>query len=463
MILGILAVLAILAIAVYSSTQGLFSSLIMTLLTLLCAVFAFSLYRPLAETMYPKSAPYAMAICLMALFGGPLLALRVGLDIILRPNVTFDEWVDRIGGGVLGFVAGLMIVGVAMVTLQLLPFGPSVLSYKPFDNTLQRQQHLGLFRPDDFVLGLVSSLSHRALGAGNDFSVNHDNFALDTFCYRNRAGHKFSMMSPAKSVKIVGAWQLPDNDDEDSKAWQDAMAELANPLMTAKENKASRVVIVRVAVSPKVTAESKEWKLPGTHFRLIDADGRSFYPLAYLTYPSGRDLRRFHVDSAITWRIWAPENVTDAERNVRLSIADLIVLRGTKVASRREDGWLVVDWVYRLPAVETNEADQDAQDQPSPDDDPTVVETAADDSDEEIADGAATEDGSAVDASDEDDSDASVAADDAPAQESKIVNSPRMWLVFRRGVELKMPPIRLGRPPKENALSHMKRAHKKAE
>ncbi len=209
MLLGILAVIAVLVIAFYHTTQGLFSSLIMTLLTVLCAAFAFNLYRPMAAMMYPAHAPYAMAISLTALFAGPLFVLRMVLDTVLRPNVIFHEWVDRVAGGVLGFFTGMIIVGVAMVTLQLLPFGTSVFGYRPFDEALQRRQHLGVLRPDEFTLALVSALSRGTLGAGRDFGADHGDFALETFCYRNRAGRQLSTACPADSVEVVGTWQLP--------------------------------------------------------------------------------------------------------------------------------------------------------------------------------------------------------------------------------------------------------------
>ena len=433
MVLGILAVIAVLAIAVYHTTQGLFSTLIMALITALCAAFAFNLYRPLAATMYPTHAPYAMALCLMALFAGSVIVLRVVVDIVLRPNVIFHEWVDRIGGGVLGFFVGMMIVGTAMVTLQLLPFGRSVLGYEPFDETLQRRQHLGPFRPDEFALGMVSALSRGGPGGGGEFAADHGEFALRTFCYRNRAGHQVDTDCPADSVELVGAWQLPPDhpwlapaeDDE-----QETLADLTNPLLTDEQNAESRIVIVRVAVDAALAEKRRAWKLPATSFQLIYPDGRSFYPLAYLTYPSGQDARRYG-NRPIHWRLWAAESMTDpVTRRQRPKVTGLIVLRDIKVESRREsDGRLAIDWVYVLPAVET----------PAEEDKPGPADTEEDQTDTPEAD------------------------EPEPDPGAPIPVDPPMLLVFRRGIEMEIRSLRVGQPPKEDALSHKRRAARGSE
>jgi len=428
MVLGILAVIAVLAIAVYHTTQGLFSTLIMALITALCAAFAFNLYRPLAATMYPRHAPYAMALCLMALFAGPMIVLRVVIDIVLRPNVIFHEWVDRIGGGVLGFFVGMMIVGTAMVTLQLLPFGRSVLGYKPFDETLQRRQHLGPFRPDEFALATASALSKGGLGGGGNFAADHREFALQTFCYRNRAGQQVYVDCPADSVELVGAWQLPPDHPwlaaaEDDK--QETLADLTNPLLTDEQNAKSRIVIVRVAVDAALAEKKRAWQLPATSFQLIYPDGRSFYPLAYLTHPSGKDARGFHRKSDVHWRLWAAESMTDpVTRKQQFKVTDLIVLRDIKAESRRDsDGRLAIDWVYVLPAVEP----------PAKEDEPDPADAEEDQTDTPEAD------------------------EPELAPDAHIGVDPPMLLVFRRGIEMEIRSLRVGQPPKENALSHRRR------
>ena len=51
MILIVITALFVLGIALFQAVQGLFSALIMSILTILCAVLAFNFYEPLAEAV----------------------------------------------------------------------------------------------------------------------------------------------------------------------------------------------------------------------------------------------------------------------------------------------------------------------------------------------------------------------------------------------------------------------------
>ncbi len=447
MVLSVLATIAILAIAFYNTTQGLFSSMIMTLLTVLCAAFALGFYEPMAAKFYPDHAPYALAMCLMVLFAGLLFALRLGLDIILRPDVIYHIWVDRVAGGLFGLITGIIIVGVATVALQLLPLRQAVFGYRPYDETLQRRQRLGPFYPDEFTLSMVSMLSRGTLGAGNDFAANHRDFALRTFCYRNRAGRETDNACPPDSVKVVGVWQLPEDhpwlqptDDPE----QQTIADLHNPPQMRLRDDDSRIVIVRVAVSRALATRGWGWQLPATNFRLVHPDGRNFYPLAYLTYPSGDNAVRLG-QSRTHWRIWRPETGLGGDNERGLKIAELYVYRPSGAESQNRDHALVIDWVYRLPpivAVDSTEVfdepDESAPDEPD--------EAASDEPDEAASDGP---DESAPDGPDE----------SAPDEQEQVAPPPpglTMLLVFRRGVEVELNNVRIGAPPSEGALSHGK-------
>lgn len=431
MVLSALATIAILAIAFYHTTQGLFSSMIMTLLTVLCAAFALSSYQPLAAKFYPDHAPYAMAMCLMVLFAGLLFALRLGLDIILRPNVIYHVWVDRVAGGLFGLITGIIIVGVATVALQLLPLRQAVFGYRPYDETLQRRQRLGPFYPDEFALSMVSMLSRGTLRGGNDFAVNHRDFALRTFCYRNRAGRQTDNACPSDSVKVVGVWQLPEEhpwlqrapaEDPEQQTEQQTIADLHNPPQMRLDDNDSRIVIVRVAVSKMLASRGWGWQLPATNFRLVHPDGRNFYPLAYLTYPSGDNAVRLRQlgESRIHWRIWRPETGSGGDNDQRgLKIAELYVYRPSGAESQNREQALVIDWVYRLPPIVA----VDSTEEPDEPDESDGSDESAPDEQEQV---------------------------DAPPP------GPTMLLVFRRGVELELNNVQIGAPPPEGALSHGK-------
>ena len=67
MVLIIIAALLVAGIAFFQIIQGLFSALIMTILTILCAALAFTFYEPLAALLHSRQAAYADAGALLAL------------------------------------------------------------------------------------------------------------------------------------------------------------------------------------------------------------------------------------------------------------------------------------------------------------------------------------------------------------------------------------------------------------
>ena len=165
MLIIILATVLILAMTAFLLSQGLFSSMIMAVLSMLCATFALNAYPALAsEYLYGRQGPVADGAAILALFVLPLIGTRLLADFLVPKNVEFTIWVDRIGGGVFGFFASLTMVGMILVIMQVLPFGDSVMGYRSHDNALQRSGRPWPFCADDFALSLGSLGSIGAFG-----------------------------------------------------------------------------------------------------------------------------------------------------------------------------------------------------------------------------------------------------------------------------------------------------------
>ena len=128
--LGVLVLL--LAVAFRQASLGVFNALIMMVLTICCAAAAFGTYEWVATNWI---APYwqpdcAAAIALIATFSVPLLILRVVTDQLIRRSSLLPSWLDRVGGGVCGFVTAMILVGVLAVGLQMIPFeNGSIIGY----------------------------------------------------------------------------------------------------------------------------------------------------------------------------------------------------------------------------------------------------------------------------------------------------------------------------------------------
>ncbi len=336
MVLVVLASLLILGIAFYQSLQGLFSAMIMTILTVLCAAFALGWYDSLGEMLAGRMGAYAHGLSLLALFVIPLLALREAFDRLIPGNVVLGVWADRIGGGALGLVTAFLLVGVLGLVVQLLPMEPTV--YQPYDAALQPKTTEPLAWSGGFTLSLAKGLSRGALRpilSSQRFPDVHDDLRLEAFCARSRPkGARAS--TPTTALKVIDAIVLTAGKGASAGAIAElerirrSVPKYRRPLTRGDE----KVLVVRVAVDQSARNENDDWyRLPATQFRLVTAAGRSFYPVGYLTHAG----------------VW---QVNTAETDAHLArVTDILVARPW--AKKGGPDKLVVDWVYRLPANET--------------------------------------------------------------------------------------------------------------
>jgi len=355
MLIIIIATILVLGIAFYQVLQGLFSALIMAVLSVLCAAMAFGLYEPLASLLYTRQPGHADAASLVALFVVPLLALRLLFDRFIRSNVVFGMWVDRTAGGLLGLLTGMVLVGVLTVALQMLPVGASILGFRPFDENLRRDQRLLPFCPDQFTLGLAKAVSAGPLAGQRRFGDAHDDLLLELFCARNRlemtvtdkdTGEKDDRRvgrvdATPNSLKVLGAYLAP---EKRYAPWRKNVPD--NPLVDPAVP--TKIIIVRVAVDESAREGDSSgkarnwWLLPATHFRLR-CEGKessaSHYPVGYLIHtPAGG------------WELMpAPTTNNNVPAMTKLVLARPLDKGRQTAEGKKAHRELVVDWVWRIP------------------------------------------------------------------------------------------------------------------
>jgi hypothetical protein len=274
---------------------------------------------------------------MIASFVLPLLALRILVDRFIPGNVVLGLWADRIAGGVLGIFTGILIVGMLTISLQMLPFGESVLTYRPFSNSLQRGPALVPFYCDEFVVGMMKRLSAGSLSCGNPLGEAYEDLLLDAQCIRNTAGKYGRVDALPDALGSVEFYNAP---ELRMAMWRSDIP--ANPMLA--EGEIDKDIIVRCHVDASARDESgqgdpkQRWRLPGTHFRLVTRTGENHYPMAYLTYQQG-------VKGG--WAAHPAPTSEDSEDGARqVELAKLIVVR----PASKEMKSLPVDWVYRIPA-----------------------------------------------------------------------------------------------------------------
>jgi uncharacterized membrane protein required for colicin V production len=331
MIIILLVTLAILGIAYFQVIQGIFSALVMAILSLLSAALAFALYEPLAQYLYPYLSGTSEGAALIGIFAATLIVSRMAFDYLIPGNVVIGLWVDRIGGGLLGILSGMIMVGMITIAMQMFPFDAKMLTYEPFDSTLQRQQSLSPFVPDEFTLGLVNTLSAGSLADKQELGKIHDDLLKEAFCSRNTAGLFGSVEAKTDSLTSVAVHIPPTN-----SPWEENIPQ--NPMIPTGEM--DKYLVVRCALNEsaadpedKKNKKPARWALPATHFRLTTNAGKNYYPMAYLTYKDGK---------------WEAEAAPLEEGDpMRPERAKLAVKRPIETGKT-----LTVDWVYRIPQSE---------------------------------------------------------------------------------------------------------------
>lgn len=345
MLLILLTTLLLAGIAFYQVIQGLFSAMIMTVLTIVAAAVAFNYYEPLAELLASRLGAYAHPAALLGIFVIALYVLREIFDRLIRGNVVMGMWVDRIGGAAFGLLTAFVLVGVLVSVVLLLPFGPTILTYKDYDSNLAAA-HGGPPRwAAGLTLGLMKHLSAgplRTIGEGNSYGRAHDDLQLDAYCVRNRPpGGRAS--TPPDALDVMEAYRVraPEGPDVKitpaEKTGIDTVQQAAprNPQLSRIEEQGGTAVLsVRVAVDEAARNDDDGWwRLPATHFRMVadvGAKTRSFYPVGYLTWSGGR---------------WLLSSV-ETDKNVA-KIGEIVVARAWRGKSGTPKQ--IVDWIYRIP------------------------------------------------------------------------------------------------------------------
>ena len=216
MILSLIFLILIFAVTLKQATQGLFSALIMAVLTILCAGMSVGLHEWIGAELVAQywKPDYAHAIALGVPFGVVLLLLRAVFDKLIRRACLLPAWIDRIGGGTCGLVTALVMVGVMAASVQMVPFGPSIIGFArvpsavraeggaPISTALEEQRNLW-FSPDRFAIAVAGMLSDGIFSGERSFTGDNPDL-MQTVGWVQSAPPGVSRFAPAKSVSVIG-------------------------------------------------------------------------------------------------------------------------------------------------------------------------------------------------------------------------------------------------------------------
>ena len=130
MILSIIIIAVVAGIAYFHYAQGLFGATISATIAIIAAAVAVGYHENLVNALLGGAiGDYATAGALAAIFALVYIIGRVITDKAIPGNVRLPLMVDRVGGAVMGLIAGLFTAGIVALVAQSLPFGPTVGGY----------------------------------------------------------------------------------------------------------------------------------------------------------------------------------------------------------------------------------------------------------------------------------------------------------------------------------------------
>jgi len=234
------------AIAYFHYTQGLFSSAMSAILSIVAAMVAIGYHETVASYViqYLKMPEDADAISLIAVYAAAYGIGRLLFDRLSPGNIRFPLMMDKIGAGAFGVVAGVFATGIVALAAESMPFGPSFGGYsrqalqdranvtilnagnngRSADSAISEElasdaafqsipvQTLWLHQ-NDLVLSLASQISAGgALSNGTPLATVHPDYELEMFGQRlgNPGGTRKLAVNSDKQqpVRVSGAFVL---------------------------------------------------------------------------------------------------------------------------------------------------------------------------------------------------------------------------------------------------------------
>ncbi|MCH9023487.1 MAG: CvpA family protein, partial [Planctomycetes bacterium] len=275
-------------------TQGLFSSFIMAGLCMISALLALNFYEPLAEILgrFGIGSFGPQTICLMGLFFLSLLALRELTDRLIRGNMNFPLFIDRIGAAVFGLISSMIVAGMIALGFQHLSIPAEILGFNRCPNLDNTQEDKGLFPgADGFVVSLVSQASRFSFAGENKFFQHHPDFLRELYLNRLALDPASRIDACAEAIGNTKKAWLIDHDLRDILSMQVVRAPEGQRFV------AVRMVVKTSAVTAKQSgAVDVDGKVRFTlgSVRLVGFDerqGYSRYPIGVLM-PGGRMIEK---------------------------------------------------------------------------------------------------------------------------------------------------------------------------
>jgi hypothetical protein len=315
MLFSIIIILLVLAIAYFHYAQGLFGATLSAIIAVIAATLAVSYHETLESLLSNGGfADSARAITLVALFAAIYLVLRLIFDAAIPGNIRLPVTLDRVGGAIMGLIAGIFAAGVVAVAAQTMPFGPSIAGYSLYQLQDERSVTLpgarggqwqdavvhdelksdrfnpndrsGMILPvDSMLLGTVAHLSDGGSLAGkNNYTAIHPDYLTELFGQRiglqPAARHTAVNGKAGEQVKVVGVYQV-DHPLPQINAEFKSVRTLKGTDKPLTTTPGQMILVVRIVFNQNASGTDKLVRFSPGSIHLV-ANGKDYYPVGTL-------------------------------------------------------------------------------------------------------------------------------------------------------------------------------------
>ncbi len=261
--------LMIILVAGFWTYQGLFSAAIMFFECVVSALIAFGFYEPLNGLWVgPLGGGIGRPLAFAVLFLVPLILMKVATDRFITANIRLNPIVDRAVAGVFGLLTSLLLVGTALVGVQMLPIGSEVFGYDRLavgpDGTVS-QKNL-LLKPDNFAVSIANIASGGSMGNGSPLSTAQPDMLMNLYGARAAVQTEDTHEVPPDCIKINAYWETRQIDTITQKLEGGTLSRN----FETKEVSGGKLLVFNITLAPNAGVKDKGdtyFRLP--QFRLI--------------------------------------------------------------------------------------------------------------------------------------------------------------------------------------------------
>jgi hypothetical protein len=314
MILSIVIIAIVGGVAYFHYAQGLFGATISAAIAIIAAALAIGYHENLINALLGGAVgDYATAGALVAIFALVYIIGRVITDKAIPGNVRLPLMVDRVGGAVMGLIAGLFTAGIVALVAQSLPFGPALFERYPLEasrevvvtppsggrgidmevldqldeDTFAAEKKNKLKPPvDDMVLSFVQKLSDGgSMSGARTLESIHPDYADELFA--QRLGIQVGAKRTAFNGKGKPQVTVPDDGvfivtHDLTKTQIDAeLNELHAREVTHKRGPSDVQLVIRVMFSKDAADSDTNVRVSPASVRLV-AGGQNVFPVGTL-------------------------------------------------------------------------------------------------------------------------------------------------------------------------------------